>query len=175
MKNLIKIAGKICLIPALICFIFPQKAAASDTSQKAFGLQCNEIISHYLKTVQSSVTVKVSDSASSIPDAPQHLKAHFRHKGVYSLNKDHLEITFDPIPEAKQYEIWISTDNTFHDPHTYFTDVSTLLIYPETDRYITGCVRGYSVKVRAVYASGKTSDWSTPAVISCNQAFHFHS
>lgn len=104
---------------------------------------------------------------------PENLRSEFRHKnGVYIYTDDHLDIQFDDTEGAVSYEIMIGTDDTFEESKTYKRTSSYLYIYSGgEDEFVSSCMNGYQVKVRANYEDGD-SEWSELDTVSCN-SLHF--
>lgn len=96
-------------------------------------------------------------------EAPQNVDASYKHKGMYSYLKDHLEVTWDEVTGTEEYTVRvIKEDGTSKD---YTTEYTILLQY--NDEFVTNCIAGGMVQVKA-----DNSDWSDPVKISHNQ-FHF--
>lgn len=100
-------------------------------------------------------------------DTPEITDAAYRHNGVYSFLPDHLRVHWSEVEGADHYEVLITKkDGT---SKTYRETVAGLLRYGKDDEFLSKCVAGGTVSVRAVDKDGKVSDWSEPEEISHNQ------
>ena len=91
--------------------------------------------------------------------------------GKSSWNKDRLQIVWNKVDEATSYEIIVKKkDGT---EKTYTSSYNALVINKNDDDFITGCIMGGTVKVRAVKDNGAMySLWTEEDTISCNKVFH---
>lgn len=102
-------------------------------------------------------------------DTPEITDSSYRHNGVYSFLPDHLRVHWTEVEGADHYEVLVTKkDGT---SKTYRETVTGLLIYGKNDEFLSKCVAGGTVSVRAVDKDGNVSDWSEPEEISHNQ-FH---
>lgn len=86
-------------------------------------------------------------------------------------NKDRLQIVWNKVDEATSYEIIVKKkDGT---EKTYTSSYNALVINKNDDDFITGCVMGGTVKVRAVKDNGAMySLWTEEDTVSCNKVLH---
>ena len=86
-------------------------------------------------------------------------------------DKSRLQVRWDAVDEATSYEIKVTkSDGT---EKTYTSDYTSLVINKDEDDFITGCVMGGTVKVRAVKDNGSLySLWTEEDTIACNVLFH---
>ena len=86
-------------------------------------------------------------------------------------DKDRLQVRWDAVDEADFYEIIVKKkDGT---EKTYISSYNVLVINKNDDDFITGCVMGGTVKVRAVKDDGSVySLWTEEDRISCNKVLH---
>lgn len=86
-------------------------------------------------------------------------------------DKDRLQVRWDAVDEADFYEIIVKKkDGT---EKTYTSSYTALVINKNDDEFITGCVMGGTVKVRAVKDDGAVySLWTEEDTIACNKVFH---
>lgn len=110
---------------------------------------------------------RTDDSPDGSLSVPANVDASFKHHGTYSYLPDHLEVAFDPVDGASGYEILIAAADGSE--KTYTVDTNFLMIYAESDDFISGGVSGGSVQVRALGSDGSVSLWSDPEEISHNQ------
>lgn len=91
--------------------------------------------------------------------------------GKSSWNKDRLQIVWNKVDEATSYEIVVKKkDGT---EKTYTSSYNALVINKNDDDFITGCIMGGTVKVRAVKDNGAMySLWTEEDTISCNKVLH---
>lgn len=100
-------------------------------------------------------------------ETPQITDASYRHNGVYSFLPDHLRVHWSEVEGADHYEVLVTKkDGT---TKTYTESVPSLLRYGKDDEFLSKCVAGGTVSVRAVDESGNVSEWSEPEEISHNQ------
>lgn len=100
-------------------------------------------------------------------ETPQITDASYRHNGVYSFLPDHLRASWTEAEGADHYEVLVTKkDGT---SKTYVETVPSLLIYGKNDEFLSECIAGGTVSVRAVDKDGNVSDWSEPEEISHNQ------
>lgn len=86
-------------------------------------------------------------------------------------DKDRLQVCWDAVDEADFYEIIVKKkDGT---EKTYTSSYTALVINKNDDDFITGCVMGGTVKVRAVKDDGSVySLWTEEDTIACNRLLH---
>lgn len=86
-------------------------------------------------------------------------------------DKSRLQVRWDAVDEATSYEIKVTkSDGT---EKTYTSDYTSLVVNKDEDDFITGCVMGGTVKVRAVKDNGALySLWTEEDTIACNVLFH---
>lgn len=91
--------------------------------------------------------------------------------GKAFYDKDRLQVTWNEVDEATSYEIAVKKkDGT---EKTYTSSYNALVINKNDDDFITGCVMGGIVKVRAVKDDGTAySLWTEEDRISCNKVLH---
>ena len=100
-------------------------------------------------------------------ETPEITDASYRHNGVYSFLPDHLRVHWSDVEGADHYEVLVTKkDGT---TKTYTESVPSLLRYGKDDEFLSKCVAGGTVSVRAVDESGNASAWSEPEEISHNQ------
>lgn len=100
-------------------------------------------------------------------NTPEITDASYRHNGVYSFLPDHLRVHWSEVEGANHYEVLVTKkDGT---TKTYMESVPSLLRYGKDDEFLSKCVAGGTVSVRAVDKSGNVSGWSEPEEISHNQ------
>lgn len=100
-------------------------------------------------------------------DAPEITDASYRHNSVYSFLPDHLRASWTEVEGADHYEVLVTKkDGT---SKTYIETVPSLLIYGKNDEFLSKCIAGGTVSVRAVDKDGNVSEWSKPEEISHNQ------
>lgn len=100
-------------------------------------------------------------------DTPQITDASYRHNGVYSFLPDHLRVHWTEVEGADHYEVLVTKkDGT---SKTYTESVPSLLRCGKDDVFLSECISGGTVSVRAVDKSGNVSGWSEPEEISHNQ------
>lgn len=91
-------------------------------------------------------------------------QAVYYHKKLY-FNRARLQVRWDEVGKAKYYEVKVTKKNG--ESKIYNTSDTSLFVYEKSDNFVTGCVRSGKVKVRAISADGKCSDWSSEKTISC--------
>ena len=91
--------------------------------------------------------------------------------GKAFYDKDRLQVCWDTVDEADSYEIVVKKkDGT---EKTYTSAYNALVINKNDDEFITGCIMGGTVKVRAVKDDGTAySLWTDEDTIACNKVFH---
>lgn len=90
------------------------------------------------------------------------------HHGRYFFDKTRLQVRWDNISEVDHYEICVTKSNG--ESKTYNTSNTALFIYEGSDDFISECIRGGTVEIRACKEDTK-SGWSESKTISCN-SFH---
>lgn len=91
--------------------------------------------------------------------------------GKSSYDKDRLQVTWDAVDEATSYEIVVKKKDGRE--KTYTSSYAALVINKNDDDFITGCVMGGTVKVRAVKDYGAAySLWTEEDTIACNRVVH---
>ena len=99
-------------------------------------------------------------------DTPVLGTTRFIHQSLYS--PDVLSLDWNDVEGAVSYEVEI----THGDTKVYTTDYSGLGISANRgDSFVSGCMRGAKVRVRAVDKDGNFSDWSKEGTVGCNK-FH---
>lgn len=98
---------------------------------------------------------------------PKNVDASFRHNGVYDILPDHLEVSFDPVNTAEWYEISVTRKDG--KKKVYTVDYNLLYINAGEDEFISECIAGGSVKIRAINRYGIKSSWTSPVTISHNK------
>ena len=78
---------------------------------------------------------------------------------------------WNEVEDATSYEIIVKKpDGT---EHTYTSTGTSLIVNKGSDEFMTECVMGGTVKVRAVKGGGEAySMWTEEDTISCNVLFH---
>lgn len=85
-------------------------------------------------------------------------------------DKDRLQVRWDTVDEADSYEIIVKKkDGT---EKTYTSSYNALVINKNDDDFVTGCVMGGTVKIRAVKDDAVYSLWTEEDTIACNKVFH---
>lgn len=98
-------------------------------------------------------------------DSPQITKSIYYHKKLF-FNKARLQIEWEKVEKAKCYKIKVIKQNG--ESKVYKSNHNSLFVYEKSDDFITGCVRGGKIKVKAIGSNGLKSDWSKVKMISCN-------
>lgn len=88
-----------------------------------------------------------------------------------SFDKNRLQIRWNTVDEATSYEIVVKKkDGT---KKTYTSSYAALVVDKNDDDFITGCIMGGTVKVRAVKDNGAVySLWTEEDTIACNKVFY---
>lgn len=137
-------------IPKVKIDIFEQYPGLKDT--------IDEQVKEYLKDIKLLSTPEITE-------------ATYHHKTVYYGDTNRLQVRWNEVEDATSYEILVTKkDGT---GHTYISEDTSLIVKKGEDDFITDCVMGGAVKVRAVKDDGAVySLWTEEDTISCNRLFH---
>lgn len=110
---------------------------------------------------------KLIEGKLKIPKITENRYVH----GRSFFDKDRLQVTWEAVDEADSYEIVVKKkDGT---DKVYTSSYNALVINKNDDEFITGCVMGGTVKVRAIKDDGAVySLWTEEDTISCNKVLH---
>lgn len=103
---------------------------------------------------------------------PKITENRYIHHGKSSYDKDRLQVTWSEVDEATSYEIVVKKKDGSE--KTYTSSYNALVINKNDDEFITGCIMGGTIKVRAVKDDGGTvySLWTEEDTIACNKVLH---
>lgn len=105
-----------------------------------------------------------------ITTTPVITENRFIHSKAF-YEKTRLQVRWNEVKDATSYEIIVKKpDGT---EHTYTSTRTSLTVNKGSDDFMTECVRGGTVKVRAIKGDGEAySMWTEEDTISCNVLFH---
>lgn len=110
----------------------------------------------------------LKENPIKLVDSPQIKKSFYYHKKLF-LNRAHLQVQWEKVEKAESYEVEITKKNG--ESKVYKSNHNSLFVYEKSDDFITGCVRGGKIKVKAIGSNGLKSDWSKVKMISCNSFY----
>lgn len=120
--------------------------------------------------INNAVDEAVKDLDIKFLTTPTITECRYIHSyGYYYPSR--LQIRWGEVEDATSYEIIVKkSDGTVC---TYTSNYNSLSINEGEDDFITGCVMGGTVKVRAVKGNGSLySLWTEENTIACNRLFH---
>lgn len=125
-------------------------------------------------SVKESINKQVQESVKDLDikflDTPEITECRYIH-GKAFYDKNRLQIRWDEVEDATSYEIVVTKKDG--DKHTYTSNYNSLIVEKGKDKFMTDCVMGGTVKVRAVKDDGAMySLWTEEDTIACNKAFH---
>lgn len=97
-------------------------------------------------------------------NVPELLTCKYIHQTIAA--RDTLRIDWEPVEEAETYEVLIAKDE--NDKKVYLGKGDGFSVPVGYDDFVTACMRGCTVKIRAVAPDGTYSEWSTTRKIGCN-------
>ena len=105
-----------------------------------------------------------------ITTTPVITENRFIHSKAF-YEKTRLQVRWKEVENATSYEILVTKQDGTE--HTYTSTGTSLTVNKGSDDFMTECVMGGTVKVRAVKGDGEAySMWTEEDTISCNVLFH---
>ena len=105
-----------------------------------------------------------------ITTTPVITENRFIHSKAF-YEKTRLQVRWKEVENATSYEILVTKQDGTE--HTYTSTGTSLIVNKGSDDFMTECVMGGTVKVRAVKGDGEAySMWTKEDTISCNVLFH---
>ena len=171
MKKFRKAIGTVCLTGALI--------AGSVTTSFA-------VTPHYTSWVPKIPTITSEDLPDSVKDEISQIVSGWQNGQTGTTTKlgktsvteatyhhyraiwdrARLQVRWNAVDGAKSYEVKVTkTDGS---SKVYTTSSTSLIVYEDSDSFMTDCVRSGKVTVRAVGSNGTYGAWSAAKTISCN-------
>lgn len=123
-----------------------------------------DAVKDYLKENPIDIDFDIDISETNV-EKTEITQAIYYHKRLF-FNKSRLQVKWKEVPKADYYKIKVEKKNG--DLKIYESKNNSLFIYEKSDDFITGCVRGGKIKVKAIGSNGLKSDWSKVKMISCN-------
>ena len=120
--------------------------------------------------INNAVDEAVKDLDIKFLTTPTITECRYIHSyGYYYPSR--LQIRWGEVEDATSYEIIIKKTNGTE--RTYTSNYNSLIVNEGEDDFITCCVMGGTVKVRAVKGNGSLySLWTEENTIACNRLFH---
>ena len=121
------------------------------------------------EAISRNVKEKVKNLDIKLLTTPQITENRYIHGRAF-WDKNRLQVRWDTVDEATSYEIIVKKkDGT---EKTYMSSYAALVVNENDDAFITGCIMGGTVKIRAVKDDGALySLWTEEDTIACNKVF----
>lgn len=120
--------------------------------------------------INESVKEDIKNLDIKLLTTPQITENRYIHSRVF-WDKNRLQIKWNTINEATSYEIKVKKKDGSE--KIYTTTYTYLIVNKNEDDFITDCVMGGTVKIRAVKDNGSVySLWTDEDTIACNKIFH---
>lgn len=120
--------------------------------------------------IARDVKERVKNLDIKLLTTPQITENRYIHGRVF-WDKNRLQVRWNAVDEATSYEIKVKKKDGSE--KTYTSTYTSLIVNKNEDDFITDCVMGGTVKVRAVKDDGALySLWTDEDTIACNRVFH---
>ena len=119
-------------------------------------------------------SVKIPEIHVELPDGVKDAVAKAAKEAVDNkafYEKTRLQVRWKEVENATSYEILVTKQDGTE--HTYTSTGTSLIVNKGSDEFMTECVMGGTVKVRAVKGDGEAySMWTEEDTMSCTVLFH---